>query len=452
MLQSKLSDATSYEERATLRQALRKRKKGRGESTAQSKPRGNSVYNRFAGSTATKSKAPAKSASDGAQAARSVCIIMYTVCDCLKLFVVHATLALLTYDPFHSLSYICLQVVPNTKPKKEVQEAPDQQPTKIVTPIPTPTPPPTPDPSVEEATEAYDEEADGTPVTTEPVEDENPYDGGETDVTPVANNSAVDEQEDIPLETTQENIDDQPGLSINKTLCSLSVQFGRGLKCYYHVGTEEEELTVSTKHGHASVCKCQVLMIFNVFILMQDNLGLSMDSTDTGSKLTTEPIGSGANLHRHLVAYVNQELFLDPPLPSRGKALFDTCSDPTSLWLVIIIPYGVVGKILSLVNYSKLINKCVSGTVDMRALSKVSGSSSQRSEAVQDNMTLAIESARAIGCHIDDSTAENILHKDPETINKFLLDLIRVSSLKIILFETLLCSSGSCGAHARNGR
>lgn len=72
---------------------------------------------------------------------------------------------------------------------------------------------------------------------------------------------------------------------------------------------------------------------------MQDNFGLSMDSTD-GSKLTTEPIGSGANLHRHLVAYVNQELFLDPPLPSRGKALFDTCSDPTSLWLVDIFITG----------------------------------------------------------------------------------------------------------------
>lgn len=63
----------------------------------------------------------------------------------------------------------------------------------------------------------------------------------------------------------------------------------------------------------------------------------------------------------------------------------------------------------------------------MRALSKVSGNSSQRAEAQQDNMTLAIESARAIGCRIEDSTAENILHKNPEVINNFLLDLIRVS-------------------------
>lgn len=62
----------------------------------------------------------------------------------------------------------------------------------------------------------------------------------------------------------------------------------------------------------------------------------------------------------------------------------------------------------------------------MRALSKVGGSSSQRAEAVQDNMTLAIESARAIGCRIDDTTGEKILCRDPETINNFLLDLIRV--------------------------
>lgn len=51
-----LSDATSYEERAALRQVLRKRKKDRGETNVRTKPRGNSVYNRFAGSTAKSSK------------------------------------------------------------------------------------------------------------------------------------------------------------------------------------------------------------------------------------------------------------------------------------------------------------------------------------------------------------------------------------------------------------
>lgn len=65
----------------------------------------------------------------------------------------------------------------------------------------------------------------------------------------------------------------------------------------------------------------------------------------------------------------------------------------------------------------------------MRALSKITGSSSQRAEALQDNMTLAVESGRAIGCQVEDETTEKILCRDPETINKFLLDLIRVRTL-----------------------
>ena len=40
------------------------------------------------------------------------------------------------------------------------------------------------------------------------------------------------------------------------------------------------------------------------------------------------------DLQHYLVVYVNKELGLEPPLPSRGKALYDTCSDPTVLWLV----------------------------------------------------------------------------------------------------------------------
>ena len=63
----------------------------------------------------------------------------------------------------------------------------------------------------------------------------------------------------------------------------------------------------------------------------------------------------------------------------------------------------------------------------MRALSKVSGSATQRSEAKHDNMTLVVESARAIGCRINDATLDGLLHGNPEIIQNFLLDLIRVS-------------------------
>lgn len=87
---------------------------------------------------------------------------------------------------------------------------------------------------------------------------------------------------------------------------------------------------------------------------------------------------------------------------------------------------------------SKLINKAVPGTVDLRALSKVSGSASQRAEAKHDNMTLVIESARAIGCRITDDTHDGILRKNPETINEFLLDLVRVSQGRIKSMVSIL--------------
>ena len=54
------NEAESYEERSAIRQALRRKKKGRGENVGRSRPRGNSVYNRFAGSTAPAKQAKPK--------------------------------------------------------------------------------------------------------------------------------------------------------------------------------------------------------------------------------------------------------------------------------------------------------------------------------------------------------------------------------------------------------
>lgn len=54
------NDAESYEERSAIRQALRRKKKERGENVGRSRPRGNSVYNRFAGSTAPAKQAKPK--------------------------------------------------------------------------------------------------------------------------------------------------------------------------------------------------------------------------------------------------------------------------------------------------------------------------------------------------------------------------------------------------------
>lgn len=64
---------------------------------------------------------------------------------------------------------------------------------------------------------------------------------------------------------------------------------------------------------------------------LQVQVELARDSIDA-FQFKGDPIPASANLHKYFVAYVNQELFLDPPLPNRGKALFDTCSDPSLLW------------------------------------------------------------------------------------------------------------------------
>ena len=66
--------------------------------------------------------------------------------------------------------------------------------------------------------------------------------------------------------------------------------------------------------------------------------------------------------------------------------------------------------------------------MDLRALTTITRSMSadDREEAEQENMTLTIESARAIGCQVTDSTGDLILKKDPPTIRSFLINLIRV--------------------------
>ena len=53
-------EAESYEERSAIRQAIRRKKKDRGENVGLARARGNSVYNRFAGSTAPKKQAKPK--------------------------------------------------------------------------------------------------------------------------------------------------------------------------------------------------------------------------------------------------------------------------------------------------------------------------------------------------------------------------------------------------------
>lgn len=66
--------------------------------------------------------------------------------------------------------------------------------------------------------------------------------------------------------------------------------------------------------------------------------------------------------------------------------------------------------------------------MDLRALSKLParGSAQAKREVQEENMVLVVESARAIGCRVSDSSGEKILSGDPDTICQFLVDLIRV--------------------------
>ena len=98
-----------------------------------------------------------------------------------------------------------------------------------------------------------------------------------------------------------------------------------------------------------------------------------------------------------------------------------------TIYTVVIFSCGCVNIIFATFYFSKLINKSVRGTVDLRALSKVQGSALQRKEAIEDNMTLVVESGRAIGCQVTEETAEKIIQKDPSTITDFLVNLIRVN-------------------------
>ncbi len=106
-------------------------------------------------------------------------------------------------------------------------------------------------------------------------------------------------------------------------------------------------------------------------------------------------------------------------------------------------------------------NKSVPNTVDLRALTKISSSSSedQKREALKENMTLALESARAIGCRVSDDSGDNILNRHPQTIRDFLVDLIRVSGqshkaciLKLVMIFLMLTNAGKGSESSWHGR
>ena len=74
---------------------------------------------------------------------------------------------------------------------------------------------------------------------------------------------------------------------------------------------------------------------------------------------------------------------------------------------------------------SNWINQAVPGTVDLRALTVAKD---RRAEefAREENMTLAAESARAIGCRILDDTEKRLLNGDSSVCRQLVMDLVKV--------------------------
>ena len=68
-------------------------------------------------------------------------------------------------------------------------------------------------------------------------------------------------------------------------------------------------------------------------------------------------------------------------------------------------------------------------TVDLRALTKTpppSASTAEKAEAIEENMLLVVESARAIGCSVTDNMVEELTRGDRATIDKLIMELIKV--------------------------
>lgn len=98
--------------------------------------------------------------------------------------------------------------------------------------------------------------------------------------------------------------------------------------------------------------------------------------------------------------------------PSAGQTLSGLCRDP---------------KVLC-----ELINLCVKGTVDMRALTVVkTGGRKEEAVAREENMTLAVESARAIGCQITESTHSKLLSGDKATCRQIVFDLVKAKAVNL---------------------
>lgn len=93
-------------------------------------------------------------------------------------------------------------------------------------------------------------------------------------------------------------------------------------------------------------------------------------------------------------------------------------------WSLALISLVFNGPCLS----SKMINLSVPDTVDERAINKPQSGKSLSIYKIHENMTLALNSARSIGCNIVNIGAEDLEKGKPHLVLGVLWQIIRVSS------------------------
>lgn len=138
-----------------------------------------------------------------------------------------------------------------------------------------------------------------------------------------------------------------------------------------------------------------VLQLEEENTLLKKGVGVSPSSTKshpTSQTLTEE----------NLTGFVRDALS-DPSLMPHGVKAADTLSD------------GVV--------LSKLVNRAVPGTIDERVLH----AQPQSPEDVLENLTLFLNSAKAIGCNIPNTTLEDIITGDEHKLLQIVTEIERVT-------------------------
>ncbi|KAI6656870.1 hypothetical protein LOD99_16173 [Oopsacas minuta] len=130
-------------------------------------------------------------------------------------------------------------------------------------------------------------------------------------------------------------------------------------------------------------------------------------SSDIGPEAITIQTLTKQQIQFCLTEYVNRELKPNRKIVPTGESLYLVCADPRIL--------------------CRLVNVSKKNTIDMRCLTEISDTASdtQIKIAVEENMTLAVESARSIGCHITEDDVLKIIHHDQDIIHKILLRILR---------------------------